>query len=232
MDKKIRNILLLTLVVVVALTLVACGGSQPNPHPPYSDLMTAKMENYTHLNERALHHQAVMIGDSIVEFYNTFEHYTDTEKIVYNRGIRSDSSDKMLERMVDNALVIEPDTLFILIGTNDIARGVPEDEVFDNIKKAVLLAKEKGVPHIVLESIYPINLTASSRTPKDRNEVTKRFNARLEELARAEGIQYADVFTPLADESGEMRAEYTADGVHPNEAGYDVVTSVLREYLD
>ena len=232
MKKYARYILMVALIAVLVTALAGCAVKAPNPHPPYSDLMTSRMEGYTYLNESASHGEIVMIGDSIVEFYNTYEHYMDSGKTIYNRGIRSDSADKMLERLECNALNIEPRLLFILIGTNDIARGVPEDEVYDNIKTAIIKAKESGVERIVLESIYPINLTASPRTPKDRNEVTKRFNVRLETLAREQEIEYADVFSPLADENGEMRAEYTGDGVHPNALGYDVVTSVLRPYMD
>lgn len=46
------------------------------------------------------------------------------------------------------------------------------------------------------------------------------------------GYLFLDLFDLLLDESGELRIEYTIEGLHINDAGYEIVFSQLSPYLD
>jgi lysophospholipase L1-like esterase len=48
------------------------------------------------------------------------------------------------------------------------------------------------------------------------------FNGRLKKLAEEFGYDYLDVHALMADDKGELKAEYTGDGLHLNEAAYKV----------
>ena len=87
--------------------------------------MATKKCNYTMLNKKyALKNQTVLLGDSITDFFNYYELFYDfcksSGQAVYNRGISGDTTDRLLERLYDNVLSIEPKNIVLLIGTNDI----------------------------------------------------------------------------------------------------------------
>ncbi len=231
MKKNIKIIILALILVCSILALVGCNNANPLD-TTYDTVKITKMNNFTHLNENAKHGEVVMIGDSIVEIYNTHEHFSDINKIVYNRGISGDTSDRMLERM-SNALDIEPSTLFVLIGTNDIGKGIPREETLSNTKKIIEKAKNSGVPKIVIESVYPVNHSINTKmVGRRKNKDIIEYNKSLKTLCNEQNVIYVDLFSALVDEKGNFKKSLTYDGLHPNDYGYDVITNVLKDYID
>jgi len=53
------------------------------------------------------------------------------------------------------------------------------------------------------------------------------LNSWLRQYAAAHGAVYVDFHSAMADARQGMRAEYSEDGVHPNEAGYRVMSALL-----
>lgn len=135
MKKKfVLGISVLVVVMIATILLVGCGGNQSTE---YDIVKKTKMENFELLNNSALHNQVVFIGDSIIELFPTYELFAENDKVVYNRGISGDTSDRMLERLEKNALNINPDVVYILVGTNDIAKKIEHDVIIDNISKTI-----------------------------------------------------------------------------------------------
>jgi lysophospholipase L1-like esterase len=54
------------------------------------------------------------------------------------------------------------------------------------------------------------------------------LNAWMKQYAASAGAVYLDYHTPMADARQGMRAEYSADGVHPNRAGYEVMAPLVE----
>lgn len=50
-------------------------------------------------------------------------------------------------------------------------------------------------------------------------------------LADRFGASYIDVTAPLNDENGDLRAEYTIEGMHINEDGYRSIYPLIRKYI-
>jgi lysophospholipase L1-like esterase len=44
-------------------------------------------------------------------------------------------------------------------------------------------------------------------------------------------LAYANYFPSMVDAKGGLRAEFTPDGVHPNEAGYLVMDPIAEEAI-
>ena len=58
-------------------------------------------------------------------------------------------------------------------------------------------------------------------------------NVKLKALADKHGCAYVDIFTHLLDhERNVLRADYTYDGLHFVDAGYEVITSLVRPVID
>ncbi len=109
MKKKVLIICIALICVILScFLLTSCnGGSQTD----YDIVKKTKMENFELLNKSAKENQVVFIGDSIIELFPTYELFADKDKIVYNRGISGDTSDRMLERMDKNCLNINPNVV-------------------------------------------------------------------------------------------------------------------------
>ena len=51
-------------------------------------------------------------------------------------------------------------------------------------------------------------------------ERIRRVNEKLANMALEKGIYFVDVYSALADENGDLKAEYSSDGLHMVAAGY------------
>ena len=201
-----------------------------------------KVENFAFENQTALKGQTVFVGDSITEYYQLTDFYGDymrrTGTLVYNRGISAECTDHLLARFDSSVLDMEPKNLVLLIDVNDLGQGVPEDTIYSNIQTMIEKTQARcPQTNIILQALYPIDenrpefydrfMVGSVRT----NEMIRSLNARLRALAEEKGIQYVDLTDQLADGNGVLRAEYTMDGIHPNAAGYEVVTASIEPLL-
>ncbi|MDE6362379.1 MAG: hypothetical protein K2L53_05315 [Clostridia bacterium] len=217
------------------MSIFACAllGCVSNTSTEYDVVKQTKKDNFTLLNENyAQQNQTVFIGDSIIEIYNTelFDGVLDTK--VYNRGISGDTSDKLLERLQDNALNIAPQNLVTLVGTNDLSRKISADTVCDNISKVVDKSIESGVENIVVCSLLPVNKSINGKMVGIRNNKDiRQLNSMLKDMCQQKQVVFVDLYTLLEDGDGNFDKQYTYDGLHPNAQGYVVITQALEKVL-
>ncbi|MDE7348603.1 MAG: hypothetical protein K2N53_02965 [Clostridia bacterium] len=222
-------------VSLLCLSIFACAllGCVSNTSTEYDVVKQTKKDNFTLLNENyAQQNQTVFIGDSIIEIYNTelFDGVLDTK--VYNRGISGDTSDKLLERLQDNALNIAPQNLVTLVGTNDLSRKISADTVCDNISKVVDKSIESGVENIVVCSLLPVNKSINGKMVGIRNNKDiRQLNSMLKDMCQQKQVVFVDLYTLLEDGDGNFDKQYTYDGLHPNAQGYVVITQALEKVL-
>ena len=76
----------------------------------------------------------VFLGDSLIE-YGAWEELFPDEKIV-NRGIVGDRTTGVLARL-DQIATGQPARVFLMIGTNDLFNGTPENEIVANIMQII-----------------------------------------------------------------------------------------------
>lgn len=118
---------------------------------------------------------------------------------------------------------------FVLLGLNDAAGYRLQKDLaryarlIDNIR-----AHSPGITLIAL-SLPPIAEGAQDKSFNQAN--LKAFNEGLAALCEEQNVLFLDITSPLADEQGYQRPDYSADGqVHLNEAGLSVLLSCLREF--
>lgn len=177
----------------------------------------------------------VFFGDSITNGYKIEEFYPKNN--VINSGISGDTTEDLLERMED-VYKYNPSKVFILIGINDLNRGKSIDEILDNIQRIVNNIKtNREYTNIYIESVYPINRNVFE--DKDysfnndiNNDTIKELNDRLSNLCKENSIQYVDVYNNLIDSEGNLKEDYTREGLHLTDLGYFKVTSSLSKYID
>lgn len=203
----------------------------------YSTEMATKQENYTFLNkEYALPNQTVLLGDSITDFFNWYELFYDFSKssgqAVYNRGISGDTTDRLLERLQENVLNIKPRNIVLLIGTNDIGRGLPLEISLENVEN-IIKASKKSNPDVnfILEAVYPINEKMRDIFEKRSNKKINEMNKEFVKLCDKHNCIWLDFTDKLKDKDGNLNKEYTYDGLHINAKAYKIVAESVIPLL-
>lgn len=190
---------------------------------------------FCELNHCAEPGSIVFLGDSITDFFRINEFFH--RAYVINRGIGGDTTDGVLKRLKESVFDLSPSKVFILIGTNDVADGKSEEYIVSNIEKIIARIQEScPQAKLYLQSIYPIS-TARHRkikrfiVGKRTNEKICRINERLKSLAQKKHITYIDVYPHLVDSAGNIRVDYTVEGLHLTIQGYRAVAEVLKPWV-
>lgn len=125
-------------------------------------------------------------------------------------------------------LTYRPKTIVIYDGDNDIANGMSPEQVFADFK-ALADKIRHGLPsaRIIVLSIK------SSIAHWEMWDEMRRTNELIEAFAETDPhIEYVDLATPLLGEDGKPRPElFKKDGLHLNEDGYEIWSSLLRPLL-
>lgn len=179
----------------------------------------------------------LFLGDSITDFYDLEKYFSG--KPVVNSGISGHTTKDILNDMKKRVYNYNPSKVFILIGINDLHIGLEKDEVVNNILEIVtLIKKNRPYCEIYLESIYPVNNTDDEKIDHGmignsrNNEKVKAVNEELKKLSKKEDIHYIDLYPLLIDDEGNLKLEYTTEGLHISDEGYEIITKELNKYLE
>jgi lysophospholipase L1-like esterase len=177
----------------------------------------------------------VFLGDSITDFFRINEYFHGV--YVINRGISGDTTDGVLFRLPESVYHLSPSKVFLMIGTNDLGENKAERDIIHNIDQ-IISAIQANCPEtkVYLESVYPVSNIRHKKirryiVKKRTNEKICRLNKGLEKLAQEKNITYIDVYSHLVDETGNIRLEYTVEGLHLTVQGYCAVAEVLKPYV-
>ncbi|TPE43906.1 family 20 glycosylhydrolase [Pontibacter mangrovi] len=205
------------------LLLLLCGASWAQVKPV--QLADSLFSTYYH--QRATHFRnlphtrgdIIFIGNSISDGGEWSELFADLR--VKNRGISGDTSPGVVNRIGEVA-ARKPAKVFLMIGTNDLVRGISPDSLLQNIFWLSGYLKEKSpATKLFVQSILPVNDSFGKFSGHTRNgQVIQEVNAALQAAAPTRGYTYLDLHTPFSDASGKLNASYTNDGLHLNGDGY------------
>lgn len=171
----------------------------------------------------------LFMGNSITEGWVEKHPAFFTENGFEGRGISGQTSYQMLLRFRDDVINLHPEYVVINAGTNDIAENnhtYSEDRTFGNIVSMVELAQANGIKPI-LTTILPVNEIYWRKSITDVPQKVGSLNDRLRSYAETHNLPFIDYYTPLADSNKGLDKAYTADGVHPNLAGYLLMEEAL-----
>jgi lysophospholipase L1-like esterase len=146
----------------------------------------------------------------------------------------------MLVRFRPDVLAFKPKAVVILAGTNDIASntGPTIDETIEgNLASMSELAAANKIK-VVLASITPVSeyhLANPNATPQTTQRPMSRIraiNEWIKSYAAAHGHVYLDYFSSMTDSAGLLKAELSADDLHPNAAGYAVMAPLAQAAIE
>ena len=199
-----------------------------------------KIARYREENKSAVKGQVVFAGSSLMEMFpiRKLQQEKGDDRMIYNRGVGGFLSGELLAVIDVCVTQLLPAKVFINIGTNDLSwSSIPICELMDRYDQ-ILTAIEDAVPgvRIYLMAYYPVNEAAASPEMRDclkirTNEKISAANEEVKKLAAKHGQRYIDVNDKLRDEQGRLRAEYTIEGMHINEAGYRAIYDDIMAYV-
>ena len=197
----------------------------------------AKMQDkYRELNQVSVKEpDIIFIGDSIVEYY-PLQELLQTNKVLINRGIRGYKTDLLLDNLDAHLFGSALDKVFILIGTNDIGKEIPQSETLENLEGVIQkISREYPLAQIQLLSVLPVN-----EGEEYKGTVYLRPNGKIQDLNQAYrqlanaymNVQFIDLYDAFLDEGGQLRPDYTTDGLHLTIAGYAALAKDVQETLE
>ena len=177
--------------------------------------------------------RVIFFGDSITDGWHLDQSFPGRSYI--NRGIGGQTTPQMLVRFRQDVLRLSPAVLLVLAGTNDLAGNTgPETltEIEDDYATIAELCRVHGI-RAVFASVTPVNnyvfpQMTVTRTPSQ----ILALNSWLQQYCPANGCTYLDYYTAMVDSSGMLRRELSNDGLHPNAAGYAVMTPLAQAAID
>ena len=176
----------------------------------------------------------IFIGDSIIEYY-PLQELLGTSKTIVNRGIRGYQTRLLLDNLDAHLYGDAVDQIVLLIGTNDIGKEVELEQTLHNLEAVIQsIVRDFSLTQIKLLSILPVNEgTEYQQTVYIRtNEKIKAWNQAYQNLASAYmQVEFVPVFENLLDQKGQLKSDFTTDGLHLSVSGYQALSSTLKKYI-
>ncbi|MGQ9869631.1 GDSL-type esterase/lipase family protein [Leptodesmis sp.] len=194
----------------------------------------------------------ILLGDSLSLWFPS--HLLPTDRTWLNQGISGETSYGVLKRikLLDKT---RPRIIFLMIGINDLIRGVSDETVLANQREIVRYLKQAHpTTRIVMQSILPhggdrtlkqyaalSSVNASEpqkppvwveRLPYLSNTMIRTLNQRLAIVAQEEGAEFLDLHPLFVDSQGNLQDRFTTDGLHLSLAGYQAWKSQLEKIPD
>ena len=148
---------------------------------------------------------------------------------IFNRGFGGShlgDSVAFVERIV---IPYAPKIVVLYAGDNDLAAGKSPEQVFADFKDfAQKVHAALPATRIIFISIKPCPAREKILVQVEAaNQLIQRF------IRKDRRLIYVDIFQPSLTKEGRTRPElYIQDGLHPNDAGYDLWAGILKPVLD
>ncbi|MBT3252511.1 MAG: hypothetical protein HN995_05215 [Candidatus Marinimicrobia bacterium] len=217
---EIKKPCLIFLFLLVSFTSLLAQSRERTEHwHNRNQQFNAEMDSIGHVD-------IVFLGNSITEGFD-LDHYFPEHRVA-NRGIIADHMDGIMERLQNSALRLKPRKLFLMIGINDIGDR-RNDEYLKTMFVTLVDTLVTSLPEtdIYLLSILPTTARWKNCPPGQ----IKRINGFLTRLALEKDLGFINLYPHFLGDMQYMNPDLTQDGLHPNQAGYDVMAKKIKPFL-
>ena len=225
----------------VSHSAVTTGFAYPTPSPLPPELGPRHQLNYQQwvallekeaevIADQKPENLSILIGDSLSLWFPS--ELLPKERSWLNQGISGETSAGLMNRLelLDKT---QPEVIFVMIGINDLIRGVKDKTILANQQLIVrYLQQVHPQAKIVVQSILPHSTDKVTWEGRDRllkipNSRIRELNRQIKAIAQDEGIIYLDLYPLFADTEGNLQIELSTDGLHLNPQGYVVWRNAL-----
>ena len=167
----------------------------------------------------------VFVGDSITAAAPYAEYFTR----VKNRGVGGETTSQILAR-IDGIVAKKPAMLFVMAGTNDLCQDVALDEIMDNYGQIISRTHDLSPATVIRVLAVPPMNAEIRHAPYDPSPRIPELNRRIAAMCKERTIPFIDLYPALQDDAGQLKREYTVDGLHLSPAGYARLMPMLAAY--
>jgi hexosaminidase len=172
----------------------------------------------------------IFIGNSITDGGEWSEIFNDLR--IKNRGISGDISAGVLNRL-DEVAKRKPAKVFLMIGINDLARGISADSVVKSILLiASYLRQQTITTQVYVQSILPVNNALGKfATHTNKGQQIMQINGALQKNAAAYHFTFVNLYPAFCDNDQKLNINYTNDGLHLKGEGYLLWKHLVYQYV-
>ncbi len=157
-------------------------------------------------------------GEGLVPQLQAWLQAQGSDVVVVNAGVSGDTTAGGLSRL-DWSLTPDVDAVMVLLGGNDLLRGLPPAEARKNLDAILSGITARGLPVLLIPMQASMNFGPEYRTA---------FDAIYPELAAQYGALLADpYFAALGTDLSSLGDLMQGDGIHPSKAGVAKIVPVL-----
>jgi len=169
--------------------------------------------------------RVIFMGDSITEGWKRAAPGLFNDGVI-DRGIAGQDTNQMLLRFRADVLDLKPRVVHIMAGVNDLNAPAGTPLTVSNITSMIELAQAHGIS-VILASITPSARFWTNPSVIPGPQIVE-LNRRLKTMAAQRGVAWVDYHKPLVDAALGIRSDYSNEGLHPNQKGYDVMTPLAE----
>jgi lysophospholipase L1-like esterase len=213
----------------------------------FEEQKSNRIRIFKFLNQNVKKGQILFVGSSLMELFpiNEMQQTAAIDHTIYNRGVCGFKTMELLAAMDECIFDLEPSKIFINIGSNDIGNndttGYKKENLLVNYNK-IMDQIQNRLPgcEVYVMAYYPINAKADFGLDKDQmedmyktrtNENIKEANDAIEELAEKHGFNFINVNEGLTDMEGNLKKEYSMEGLHMWPNAYSIILGNMKKYL-
>lgn len=226
MPRQAPFIILLDVLLVSLFSIFCFQVYLAEFRPPTQQYYVMNSDQYLQLVQS---HQELLSQEPTPRIHfvgNSLTHGIDLEKWgvegAINLGVPGDFS-KGVRIRIGAALDTKPETLFLMIGINDLLAGVPVQEVAGEIQQIIQQCQQRSPEtRILLQSLLPVVLDDGLFVQSEEiNRQVLDLNQRLQIISKEHSIEYIDLHRVFLN-GQVLDKRYTYDGLHLNEIGYEL----------
>jgi lysophospholipase L1-like esterase len=211
----------------------ASSGIGPRHQLTYQQWLDLLQQEAKAVTEHAPSRLTILAGDSLSLWFPP--DLLPSDRTWLNQGISGETSAGLLRRL-DFFERSQPETIFVMIGINDLIRRVKDNTLLANQRQILkTLRKQHPKAEIVMQSILPHGGQQAMWEGRDRlrsvsNQHIRDLNQQLRSIAHQEGAHFLDLHPLFTDIKGDLRQDLSTDGLHLNSQGYWVWRTALELY--
>ncbi len=177
------------------------------------------------------HTTTLFIGDSMTEGFD-LQRILKQDNLV-NMGIGGDFTSGVLKRL-DLVNQLQPKKIFIMIGINDILKQVPQERIKSQYEQIILsLIKQCPQAQLYVQENLPTRGIGNTDA-KNRQyiEQTKDLSQFLQNVCAEHAVTFIPLYTLFESPVDQLNPSLTYDGLHLNEAGYQVWARAILPFIE
>jgi lysophospholipase L1-like esterase len=213
------------LSISVILNIILCG-YLVNQYRYIKKMETVLVDNYKPDN------RVLFIGNSIFERCNWAEKMHNQN--IVNLGVGGITSIEILIRL--NGLVKGyPKKVFFEMGSNDINKGAGLQDIIKNFNNIIYEVRMVSpFTKIYLLSVTPVNRDFEGGNVEFTydNDKVDQLNETLTAFCKKYGITFVEVNSLLKNAEGKLSSDYTVDGIHLSDKGYNKILDKINNYVN